>query len=703
MEVRYTDYARLMIPFLRSLPDAMRTCAADPLLRYYGTGDSGHWAVQSSQQVLSALAVLSVTPDLASLGSPLSADELRELALSMLRYSLRTHLTGDLECVEGARWGRHWISVLGLERGVMGLNILLPYMNEDDRARLRALDLFEADYRLADYPVHAAIDASTGFNVPESNIWNAGFLFRAAANYPDAPNASAYIEKATKMMLAGLSRPSDAESGELFLGRPLREWYTGPNFTENWSLDHHHYMNVGYAFVCLSNIACLYYNFRDRGQEIPDSLLHNVRPLWEVLRNFVFPDGRLLRAGGDTRSRYTYCQNFAQQAFILAADLFCDEDAVRFEKGYLDIIATEQAANTDGTFFGRRLASLREESYYFYRRLEADPFFALACGAYWRRRFEIKGSAGDRPRGPAGKPILWHDDFHSAVLLRTEATARSVTAASPLPPVPAPRFYSTVGGHSWTPNALCVPLGRSDMAEWAGNLSAFVGLRFPIFRNSAEYSVTDNSFRWTASGEMVEQGPVGEGEPAMAVARRTLSVTALPDGRTMVFADKLVMTREYAFVHGFRTLHGLVPNDVHNGYSRLWRGESFSLRTETAPGEISVADTGCRVLNVDDSISFYALSGPCLKLYREAKQNIMLYNSLTSIYADEVCMDCELEPVRRRPGETVFDVVYAVAAGTTLAEAMSVPSRGRIEGEGSDRKVHFRGFDGVEYTVPIPE
>ena len=45
MNITYRDYVAPMIPFLRSLPDAIRTCPQDPSLKVYGTGDTGHWAV----------------------------------------------------------------------------------------------------------------------------------------------------------------------------------------------------------------------------------------------------------------------------------------------------------------------------------------------------------------------------------------------------------------------------------------------------------------------------------------------------------------------------------------------------------------------------------------------------------------------------------------------------------------------------------
>ena len=87
MNITYRDYVAPMIPFLRSLPDAIRTCPQDPSLKFYGTGDTGHWAVQCSQQVFAALAILAEVPDLKELGCPWSADRLRELCLRHIHSS----------------------------------------------------------------------------------------------------------------------------------------------------------------------------------------------------------------------------------------------------------------------------------------------------------------------------------------------------------------------------------------------------------------------------------------------------------------------------------------------------------------------------------------------------------------------------------------------------------------------------------------
>lgn len=696
MTISYEDYIKPMVTFLRSLPEALRVCDDDPSLRYYGTGEAGHWAVQCNQQVLAGLAVLADVPDLEKYSCPMTADELRSLALSMFRYSMRTHITGDLKCTDGAQWGRHWISVLGLERATPGLNALYPYMTDEDRAMLKAVDLYEADYRLEDYPIEANIDGKTWKNKPESNAWNASFMFRAAANYPEEKDVAAWTEKAAKMMLAAVSRPSDATSVKLYRGQPLSELYVGPNFTENWSLDHHGYLNVGYIYVTLSNIALSYFNFLEHGQEVPPELLHNVKEVWEVTKKFTFPDGRLLRLGGDSRSRYTYCQLFAQQAWLLAAALFDDEDAVRFERLYLDKVLKEQAENSDGSFFGKRLATMKNESYYYYRRIEADPFFAMACGLAWRRKFKIRSEAAELPP-KLNEPVdTWMEPFHGAVLRREGNVVRSVVVRGS---ANASRPGTNFHGHG--PIAICAPLSRSDLADWQGNLFGFIGLMTADEVVHGESTPINGGFRWTCDNVIWERGQIGEGEQMYAVAKRNSTIVAISDGKTLVIADKVVMTKETTLNYGFRAMHMIVPNDVHNNYSRNWRGQKFSAVTKTNPGNESLVETYERTLNVDDAISVFAIHGATLKLHETANQNIFHNNGLRSMYADEVCMDCEMKPNRYAKGAVIFDVVYAVSADVTADETLAISNRFTITGAGEERTVEFIGFDGKKYTVKL--
>lgn len=60
-------------------------------------------------------------------------------ALGMLRFTLRTHLTGDMVCTDGAKWGRNWIYMLGVERMMHGVEALEEHLTGEDKDRLNAM------------------------------------------------------------------------------------------------------------------------------------------------------------------------------------------------------------------------------------------------------------------------------------------------------------------------------------------------------------------------------------------------------------------------------------------------------------------------------------------------------------------------------------------------------------------------------------
>ena len=678
------EFARSAVPFLRALPRYLRDVPGEPALKHYGSGESGHWAVQINQQVSGALACLAELPPdvLAEAGCGQSPDELRALALSMMRYSMRTHKTGDLVCTDGQQWGRHWISVLGLERATPGLSLLRRRcFTDEDEARFRALVECECDYRMREYEVQAALEASTGRNKPESNIWNGAFLLRAAAAGFSAASPADTLHsslvtlpsRGTIFLLNGLSYPEDAEDDTPVLGKPVREWHVGANFFADGALDHHGYLNVGYAYVCLSNLALLYFSFLRRGLPPPEGFQHNLRRTWEWCKACTFPDGRLLRIGGDSRSRYTYCQAFALQGWHLAWALWGDEDAAAFARGYLGLVAKEQAENPDGTFYGKRLAGIRAESPWFETRLECDPFTVLSTSAYWAEVLSMngkwkmeKGKLDEENTPNSSFPIShsplalsepWLGKWHGAALLRTPASVRSAVARA----FAGPTRENAGPFHETGPTALCVPPGRSDLAEWSGNLFAFVGLRGPKHEGRATVETLPQGFRWQWEGDILETRPLGEGESAYPVLHRVCTAEALPDGRTLRLSDRIVCIKETTLPAGFRALNLQIPNDIYNSHRRVYAGEGgFSYESCSYPAAPALVATGCTALVIDDALIVRSLSGKPLLLRRSARQGALLYTAMTSLYVEEVCTACSDVSVHLMPGDILCDERYEV-------------------------------------------
>ncbi len=665
------DYLRQMLPFLEALPEFLRDSSFGG--RYYGTGESAHWPVQSNCNIFAALAVLGVDPTLPEARRA----ECRDLALQLLRYALATHLTGSERAADGNRWGHHWISVLGLERMCHGVNALRDYLTDQDKEDLRRLTLSEADWLLEEYPVVAGMIEN---NKPESNIWNGGYLFRAAFDYPDAPNAARYREKGTRFLVNGISHPLDAASEVKFGGKTVRELHTGFNFTPNYSLDHHRYLNVGYMVICLSNLAMLHFNFKERGQAAPPELYWHARDLWKLVKEFTFPDGRLLRLGGDTRTRYTYCQCYAIPVWLFAADVFGDAEVAAFESAWLKQVETDRLAAADGTYFGGRLANMKTSSYYYYTRLESDAFLTLSYGAYWRRKFEL-------PQPPAKvsrAPFHWQDEYHGATFLRDEKNVRS---------------WVWHAGQGVT--GLCLPLDRSDLAEWQHNLAG--ELRTPLAgvpENEAhEHCEFPGGFLNFGSCLWREQAPIGENEGNYLYARQQCAAAALPDGKTLLVLDYARVTKEIT-LSLVTSLNLKVPNDFFNGSKRRYQTEKEEFTLSGRPGVNDNRKLDSDTVTVDGELSVRLLyGGDGLTLRRPAEPDIVVKRytgpRMHSLYVDEICTALSESPRRWKSGEIAIDCGAAVSAGKSVGS-------GRILAlSGEQRAVEFTTPEGKTYLLAV--
>ena len=192
------------------------------------------------------------------------------------------------------------------------------------------------------------------------------------------------------------------------------------------------------------------------------------------------------------------------------------------------------------------------------------------------------------------------------------------------------------------------------MAEWTGNLFAFVGLRGPKQQGEATVEETAGGFVWRWQGVIIEDNPLGEGETPYPVLRRTSSAEALPDGRTLRISDRVVCIKETTLPAGFRALNLQIPNDVYNGHRRAYttpQGASCDPSGEAPPTTSLV---------VDGSLAVRSLSGKPLAVLRPAGQGAFLYNGLTSMSADVIVTGHSLESVHLMPGDVLVDESYEV-------------------------------------------
>ena len=664
------DYLELMLPFYNFVKLQSRTRGE---FGFYGAGDSAHWSIQSNYNVAGALAVLAETP----CDIPLDKDEVRELALKFFRYNLHTHVTGTATCTNELQWGGSWITVLGQERMVAGQLALEKYFTPEDQERFRKLRTFESLWLLDNFETVAGMEASSKRNKPESDFWNGSYLFRTAMDYPDVERRSEMLEKSTALLLNAISHPLDAASEKIFDGKPLRQWNVGFNFTSNYSLDHHGYMNVGYSVVTLSQAAYLYFYCKKRNWAFPSAAALHLKDLWAVVKNFIAPDGRLLRIGGDTRARYCYCQMYLLPVLLMMEELEGDKDCVLFEKGMLETLKKEQKDNPDGSFFGTRLRTLSHQSRFYYTRLESDPFAVLGFGADFRRSWgasEVPGTEN------VLKEVEWSDDYHCADMVRTKTNLRSMVRKG-----------------SSGPMALALPLADSSLAEWESN-----GYTQMLGQNIGREVLTKFHRRFPGgfinSGNVgiVETWPWGEGEPPARAALGRSACAALPDGKSMIILEKTVCVKECAF-DSLRTIGWKIPNDVHNGFERSfsWERGSANLKKGFEP---EVIDTYSRWLTVEGELSFvlgYGADSFKIHIPELPMGPIKSCQYMRSLYMNEICGRVEEDlSYRYMPGDIIADTGYAVMTGVTADECRSYALE-KVESDEALRVVRFTTPEGV--------
>ncbi|NLX59417.1 MAG: hypothetical protein GXY74_10065 [Phycisphaerae bacterium] len=669
-----------------------------------GRGDLGcfgsgfnHWGVQTNQKYLAAMAVLAMDDAADERAAGMSREQMLDRALSALRYELATHASGLLRRTDNSQWGHTWISGLGIERMMHAVDALDGRLGDEDRDALRRVLTSEADWLLRHYDVTGDPWAESGKNHPESNYWNGAILLRAAMMYADHADRHAWTEKGYRFLLNAINVPADAEDRRLVAGTPLAEWQVGANFFPHFALDHHSYLNVGYMVICLSNVAMLHYGYALRGIEAPEAVYHHARDLWQLVRRLVFGDGRLARIGGDSRQRYCYCQDYLLPVLVFAADVWHDDVAGHLEAGQLDLIAREQAANSDGSFLSRRLGHIEAMSPYYYTRLEADKAVCLSMAALWRR---LRGMA---PATRAASPEKieaslaggWEEPLHGAMMHRSPTRLAS---------------------WSWRacelPQGLCLPPDDGTLAEWseclAGRVSPLGEQRHPIDGRSRHRLV--RTMQRSFDGGFVTCGTTTdgadvvmmEGYRATDLVEHHIAFAALPDGHTALRIELARNGPQRTYLADVRGLKLNLQNDLMNGgRRRVHTARGSHELTMTLDGAERTEALGSLWANIEDRIGVVAGYGSDgLAVYRPGRRTAGYTGSL---YFDELCTVVRLGTFDVPAGAPLLDNGCAIIASVDAATTRSYADSGGLARAACDeadaRALVAAGQDGGRYLL----
>lgn len=643
----------------------------------YGAGDHGHWGVHTHQKAFSAFAIAALDPDIDWAARGISKETVLSQALGMLRFNLASHLTGDFVCSDGEKWGHTWIYVLGIERMMHAIEALDAYLTEDDRDGLRKMLISEADFLLLDYPVEAGL---VEHNKPESNIWNGATLYRAAAMYPDAPNARAYEEKALSFFANGISIESDEFSQERYGAKTLAELFVGANFYDSYSCNHHRYMNVGYMVICLSNIAMLHFSLKAMGKDTHPIVMHHVHALWTLIRSVTYKDGRLLRIGGDSRARYCYCQDYAMPMWALVQDVF-GEDCSGLESGWLDILKTETAQNGDGSFLSNRIGPFEQRSPVYYTRLESDRANVVSMSLYWHRQYPLQAEKQTKLL------TAWQDDYHGAAFNAD-----------------GERFASFVWRSCEKPQGMLLPKDDSSLAEWRNNLAGRIeGVGMNSFEEVGEHRelLFEGGFLTWGATNVFTDVFLAEGQLREHMAEKRIAFAALPDQKT-VLSVQFARAVNRCYVARLRGVNWNVPNDLFNGRLRrlTTQKETLTLRGGELANKVEQTGLGSWV-NVDGKVGL-ACTQP-LTLYRAGKRQVDIVGRPDSgtLYAEEIASPCEDMRRWADRGEILIDVGFAVSLGDAEQTRAMEASMFAWDMGPALRAVGVTGADGAVYVAVL--
>ena len=529
-----------------------------PDLICYGLGSNAggsSWGLQSNQKALAAFIIASYEDTIDWTGTGLTQEKVREQGKAMLRFTFECHLAGNHTCTDGTKWGHNWISALATTRMMHAVNAVWDELPEYDRELMKKVFISEADWLLNEYPVKAGLTVD---NHPESNIWNGALLYQVACLYPDAPNAAAYREKSTRFIINGMSKPEDEFSEVVYDGIKVKDAFVGANMFDTMACNHHGYMNVGYMVICLSNLAMLYFWCRDLGFPLPEAFDHHVLEAWDVIRASTFEDGRLWRVGGDTRVRYCYCQDYALPMWALMSEKY-DIDCERFINGWISQIDKEVLNNGDGSFLSDRISFMKEDSPFYYVRLESDRALTLSMIGWWRKNYKVVGKN-------AGTDLKkWYDEYHGSIFQKSDKRKASFTWIA-----------------AQRPTATYIPANESSLAEWKQNLVGAVN-SFGAVNNDIVLSHKELCFEggFLTYGETISESRrfYCEGYRFDHAAKKTIAFACLPDDSTALSIQRAVSPNR-VYTKSYQSLQLRIPNDVYNGNERryIYEGGETTLR-----------------------------------------------------------------------------------------------------------------------------
>ncbi|MEM9219554.1 MAG: hypothetical protein AAGD25_35140 [Cyanobacteria bacterium P01_F01_bin.150] len=416
----------------------------DCTLGYFGEATSGENGMRTLGNYIFITSLLASDAAFESVRNGVSQTVLLAKTRSAIAYMTRSHLTGDIACTDGQKWGGHWQSAWWTAKMAMGAKLVWKQLHPSERENVERVIVFEASCHLERvFPTGLNEDTKA-----EENAWDAEVLAMAISLFPENQQCDQWRRKLIELNYNTLSAPQDLTSNHVEYGKPIREHVYTANTHSDHTLENHGACHFCYVASPLVSIAWSYYALSSQGEAIPDSLFHHVDDLWSWAKS-TFLESRFAYIGGKDWARYTYGLYFIVPALVAIQAKYGDTDARAIEIERVKTLAQEQLMNNDGSFFGQRIT--RNEFFGQNAKYETDCYACLGLAYLLHKQLSTDKTATN------------------LLDLNQNLSRQHVSPESGTCFVRTPKLFASFSWRTLTqpdPIALFIPAGMDNAAEW---------------------------------------------------------------------------------------------------------------------------------------------------------------------------------------------------------------------------------------------
>lgn len=615
----------------------------DPRLGFFGDPDSAEMGLRSMGNFVFVMSLLASDPSYDPAVTGISRRQVLDRARQCLDYMTRSHVTGDITCGDGKKWGNHWQSAWWTAKMALGARLIWAQLDSEQRQRVERVVTHESSRHLE----RKAPGGSFRDTKSEENAWDTEVMAAALALFPNNAAAPGWRAKLTEFALNSLSTLEDQTSSRIVDGRPLKDQVYTENVHADYTIENHGAYHTCYMSCPLHSLAWGYYALRSAKQDVPEAQFHHFVDVWERMKP-TFLERRFAYVEGKDWPRYAYGMYFIMPALVALQQRFDDQSAREIERRRFRTFEDEQLSNADGSFFGKRFT--QNQMMDRLAEYETDCYANLAVCYLMHKEH---GKAMAAPAESAFTSMVSGKHISEPAELAF-VRSRDLFASF---------AWKTLSGRF--PTAFFIPDGMDDSAEWGlGNLVGRIdvaGIDPKKATARHQESPTGSGFR--TAGRLVYYSE-SDARPAysheITFVVDTLRKTALVDSRFVAHRD--------VDVTGIEGLRLLVQSDIFNGGKRRYLSDegtkliTFDLNASQPEKEtITNVRVGDGWVNIDNRLGIVRLSGSDPFILRQSNRRNAPWGSIHYDALD--CPAPESVPRSFVAGQEILHTRFLLIAG----------------------------------------